>query len=349
MDLPNSLELEEVILLELRQAEKAPNSKGAVPILEHAERLYRKLGYSFEVECNINQTYFLVMDGLKPKNWYLIDFICKIVKYLYHTAFSSSMPDILDLIQSRRSVKKFLPKFVSWDNIAKVIGAGRHAPSSGNLQNWKFIVIMEPDAKESLIKHCYEQYELSSAGALIVVCGEPEKCERYYGEKGVKKYTIQNCAAAIENMLLEAHSLGLGSCWVGAYDEEEVKLLLKIPEEVTVEGIVAIGYAQEIPEKPPKYPLETVVYFHQWRNKMRDPAKYMNDIATILARRRESVSKAMQNVTGKIETAAHSVAEKLKKKDVPWFFGFYFNNENNYTIFLEAYGTQHGLVQICVP
>ena len=79
---------------------------------------------------------------------------------------------------------------------------------------------------------------------------------------------------------------------------------------------MAIGYAKEIPEKPPKYPLEAVVYFHQWRNKMRDPAKYTNDTATILARRRESVSKAVQNVTTKIEDAAHSVAVKLKKKEM---------------------------------
>ena len=225
------------------------------------------------------------------------------------------MADILDLIQGRRSVKKFLPKFVSWENIAKVIDAARHAPSSGNLQNWKFITLFEPGPKENLAKHCYEQYEIAAAGALIVVCGEPEKCERYYGEKGVTKFTIQNCAAAIQNMLLEAHSLGLGSCWIGAFDEEEVKLLLKIPDEVTVEAIVAIGYAKEIPEKPPKYPLETVVYFHQWRNKMRDQAKYMNDTATILGRRRESASKVVHDTVGKIEVAARSVAEKLKKKE----------------------------------
>jgi nitroreductase len=225
------------------------------------------------------------------------------------------MADIIDLIQSRRSVKKFLPKFVSWENIAKVIDAGRHAPSSGNLQNWKFIALYEPEAKEALAKLCYEQYEIAAAGALIVVCGEPEKGERYYGDKGVKKYTTQNCAAAIENMLLEAHSLGLGSCWIGAFDEEEVRLLLKIPGDVTVEAIVAIGYAQGIPEKPPKYPLETVVYFHQWRNKMRDPAKYMNDISTILARRRGSVGQTVQGMTAKIEQAAHSVAEKLKRKE----------------------------------
>ncbi len=225
------------------------------------------------------------------------------------------MGDILDLITSRRTIKSFLPKYVSGENIAKIIDAARHAPSCGNVQNWKFIVVIKPELKESLAKACYDQYEMTAAGAFIVVCAEPEKAERYYGSRGEKLYSIQNCAAAIENMLLEAHSLGLGTQWVGAFDEEEVKSLVGIPEEVRPQAIVVVGYPKEIPGKPPKYPLESVVYFNSWRSKMRDPAKYMNDIAAILARKADAAHQVLkESLHGVVDKAKVKVSEKVKKK-----------------------------------
>ena len=204
------------------------------------------------------------------------------------------MGDIFELIASRRNVKSFLPQFVSWDSVSRIIDAGRHAPSCGNIQNWKFIVIYEPDQKHQIAELCYEQYEVAQAGVLIVVCAEPEKAERYYGLRGERLYTVQNCAAAIENMLLEAHSLGLGSSWIGAFDEDGLKSVCSIPEEIRPQAIVAVGYAKEIPPKPPKYPLETLVYFGAWRRKMKDPAKYMNDVATILARKGQAAHAVLQ-------------------------------------------------------
>ena len=75
----------------------------------------------------------------------------------------------------------------------------------------------------------------------IVVCSEAEKSELFYAEKGKKLYAIQNCAAAIQNMLLAAHAEGLGSCWVGAFDEDMLKDALKIPDEVYPQAVVTIG------------------------------------------------------------------------------------------------------------
>ncbi|PIN76922.1 nitroreductase family protein [Candidatus Woesearchaeota archaeon CG10_big_fil_rev_8_21_14_0_10_36_11] len=219
------------------------------------------------------------------------------------------MGDILDIIKSRRTIKHYLPKFVSWENVSRILDAARHAPSSGNIQNWKFIVIFEPEQKQALAKAAYEQYDIAMASVLIVVCAEPEKGERYYGMRGERLYTVQNCAAAIQNMLLEAHSLGIGTTWVGAFDEEEVKALCKIPEDIRPQALIAVGYSKEVPPKPPKYPLETVVYFHKWRNKARDPAKYMIDISTILARK-------AGNITQSLHGAAQSVVGKVKEKIV---------------------------------
>jgi nitroreductase len=222
------------------------------------------------------------------------------------------MNDILEIIKSRRNITSFNSKFVSWDNISKVIDAARHAPSSGNLQNWKFIVILEPSQKAQIAEATHEQFEIAQAGAIIVVCSEPEKAERYYGLRGERLYSIQNCAAAIQNMLLEAHSLGLGTAWIGAFDEDSVKSICGIPEEVRPQAIIPLGYAKQVPEKPPKYPLETVVYFHKWRNKLRDPAKYMNDIATILARKGAA---AMENLKQNIKSVVEKTVQKNSEKN----------------------------------
>ena len=218
------------------------------------------------------------------------------------------MKDILDVIKERRSIKHYYPKFVSWNLLSKVLDAGRHAPSCGNVQNWKFIVIVQPDQKREIAEAAHEQYEIALAGALVVVCAEPDKAERYYGLRGHRLYTTQNCAAAVQNMLLEAHYLGLGSTWIGAFDEEAVKSICGIPEEIRPQAIVAIGYAKETPNKPPKYPLETLVFFHSWRGKLRDPAKYMHDIATIIARKMSAVKET-------VEEKAKSVVGKLKKDE----------------------------------
>ena len=221
------------------------------------------------------------------------------------------MRDILDIITSRRSVKRFQPQFVDWEKISRILEAGRHAPSSGNLQNWKFILVMEPEKKQKIAEAAYDQHDIALAAALIVICGEAEKAERYYGEHG-NIYTIENCAAAIQNMLLEAHSLGLGSLWVGAFSEEDVRAACGLPEEAQPLAIVAIGYAAETPEKPPKFPLDTLVYFGSWRNRLKDPAKYMVDIASILERRAQNMKAGAQEAAKTIAETAQKIIKERK-------------------------------------
>jgi nitroreductase len=201
--------------------------------------------------------------------------------------------DILDIIKSRRNVKEFVPKFVDWDKISKILDAARHAPSCGNIQNWKFVVVVETDLKKQLAEAALQQYEIINASVLIVVCAEPEKAGRYYGKRGEHLYSIQNCAAAIQNMLLEAHSLGLSTRWIGAFEEEMVKRIIKLPEEVRPQAIVAVGYSKEVPQKPPKMPLESLVYFNSWRNRLRDPVKYMGEYSTIIQRKLHKVKEVL--------------------------------------------------------
>ncbi len=222
--------------------------------------------------------------------------------------------DILELIKSRRNIKRFLTKHVSWEKIARMIDAARHAPSCGNVQNWKFLMVFDPDQKNQVAAAAYDQFEIVNAPVLIIVCGEPDKAERYYGLRGERLYTVQNCAAAIQNMLLEAQSLGLGTRWIGGFDEDAIRTMFKIPPEARPQAIIAVGYAAEVPERPPKYPLETIVYFHQWRLRIRDPAKYMHDTATILMRKADAAKESLHKVATSVVDKVKQRADEVKKK-----------------------------------
>ncbi len=225
--------------------------------------------------------------------------------------------DILELIKSRRSVTKYLPKPVEWEYISRIIDAGRHAPSCGNLQNWKFVLVTEPPLRKELAEAAVQQYWMITAPVHIVICAEPEKAERYYGIRGERLYTVQNCAAAVENMLLEAHSLGLGACWVGAFDEEMVKRTIKAEEFARPQAIITIGYPAEIPPKPPKYPLNAVMYFNRWRRVERDPAWYMRDYALVWPRKLEEGKQALKETASKVKEKVKAVIEERKKKKQP--------------------------------
>jgi nitroreductase len=209
--------------------------------------------------------------------------------------------DILDLIKSRRSITKYQNKQIEWDHISRIVDAGRHAPSSGNLQNWKMVVVRDPAKRKAIAEASIQQYWMISAPVHIIICAEPEKAERYYGIRGERLYTVQNCAAAVQNMLLEAHSLGLGSCWVGAFDEEMVKRAIRAEKFVRPQAIITVGYAAETPQKPPKYPMNVVTYFEQWRGVIKDPVWYMREYADVWKREAGKAAGALKDVGEKVK------------------------------------------------
>lgn len=215
--------------------------------------------------------------------------------------------DILELIKSRRSITKYLPKPIPWEYISRIIDAGRHAPSCGNLQNWKFILIMEASKRKQVAEAALQQYWMMSAPLHMIIVAEADKAERYYGVRGERLYSVQNCAAAVENMLLEAHSLGLGACWVGAFDEDMIKSITRAEKFVRPQAILTFGYPAEIPPKPPKHPINVITYLESWREVVRDPLKYMRDYSLVWKRELEKGKEALRDVGEKLK-------EKIKGK-----------------------------------
>jgi len=169
-----------------------------------------------------------------------------------------------ECIKTRRSIRKYKDKPVDWDKITGILDAGKFAPSAGNIQNWKFIVVRKEEVIKKLAQAAFDQDWMEDAPVHIIVAAEPKKAERFYGARGERLYTIQSCAAAVENMLLAANELGLGSCWVGAFDESKVKRALNMPEDAVPQAIITIGYADEKPEMPSKVELEHQIYLDKW-------------------------------------------------------------------------------------
>ena len=212
---------------------------------------------------------------------------------------------VFEAIKTRRSVRKYLGQQIPRELTTKVIDAGRFAPSAGNLQNWKFILCEKQSVRNGIADACLQQWWISSAPSIIVLVAEPDKAKRFYGLRGERLYTVQNIAAATMNMLLCAHSLGLGACWVGAFDEDKVSRVCSIPEEYRPQAIITLGYADEHPPEPTKYPIETITYFNSWRSRIEDIEAYFGFHSV-------KMEEGLKNLKIKIDHGLKSITEKGK-------------------------------------
>jgi nitroreductase len=143
--------------------------------------------------------------------------------------------DVFEAVQKRKSSRRYEEKSVSKEVLDKILEAARFSPSAKNIQPWHFIVVTGAEKRKVLSKGLYAKF-LSGTPAVIVLCGDQKASPDWY---------VVDVALAGENMVLAATSEGLGTCWVGSFDEKEVKALLFIPENLRVVALLAIGYAKE--------------------------------------------------------------------------------------------------------
>lgn len=166
-------------------------------------------------------------------------------------------------LKTRRSVKEYKDRKIDIKDLNDILDAARYAPSAGNLQNWRFIIVENEEKRKKLAEACLGQDFISKAPISIVVCDDPEDVVRNYGKRG-KLYAIQDCAVVIQNIMLKANDVGIGSCWIGAFDEDKVRAILKIPDNIRPEAIITLGYSNEKVETPRRYDLKDLVYFEEW-------------------------------------------------------------------------------------
>ncbi len=159
--------------------------------------------------------------------------------------------NILEAVKERRSIRAFQEKAIPQEALDQIIEAILWAPSAGNLQSRFFYFVFERKLKTKLARAALDQFFISDAPLAIVACCDL-RIEGHYGRRGRDLYTIQDVAASIQNLMLVAHEIGLGSVWVGAFDEKKVFETLEIPNHLRPVAIVPVGYPAEFPSPPPR-------------------------------------------------------------------------------------------------
>jgi nitroreductase len=152
---------------------------------------------------------------------------------------------VMEAIQGRRSVRKYKPDPVSDEVLGRVLEAARLAPSGKNLQPWKFIVVRDQETRNKLAKASAGQTFMAEAPVIIAACGFPEDCYARMG-RYMKSWPV-DVTIAVEHLILQAQADGLGTCWIGAFEEEEVKDILGVPAEVKVLALTPLGWPAEHP------------------------------------------------------------------------------------------------------
>lgn len=185
---------------------------------------------------------------------------------------------ILEIIRQRRSVRKFTDQGIPEEAVDVLIEALRWAPSAGNLQSRKFFFVRNKNTKKKLAeavgnpdlaakmkklaKRILNRDFVSQASLVVVACLD-RNIARQYGERGVHLYSIQDVAASVMNMLLVAHELGLGSTWVGGFDESRVVDIMQLPPNLRPVALIPIGYPADTPIPPARKSKGELVEFVQ--------------------------------------------------------------------------------------
>jgi nitroreductase len=168
--------------------------------------------------------------------------------------------DIMEAIRSRRSIRSYQDRPVEKDKLNLILEAGRLAPSARNLQDWRFVVVQDEDKRQELSGAARGQPFVAQAPVIIAACGTETE---YVMTCGQQCYPI-DVTIAVDHMSLMATGLGLGSCWIGAFYEDQVKQILGIPKNIRVVVMLAMGYPAEAPAARPRKRLGEIVACEKW-------------------------------------------------------------------------------------
>lgn len=168
----------------------------------------------------------------------------------------ATIMDVFEVMTARRSIRKYTPEPIPDTQLGKILEAARLAPSAANKQPWRFVVVQDKNRKEQVAQAANNQTFLKDASAIVVAVSDPETSQRWH-----EKDTM----IALEHMVLAATALGYGTCWIGAFNEEEIKRLLKIPEQKRIVALLPIGIPNEKPAPKSRKDFHEIFYKEEWQ------------------------------------------------------------------------------------
>ncbi|MFO7941223.1 MAG: nitroreductase family protein [Bacillota bacterium] len=167
----------------------------------------------------------------------------------------------MEAIKSRRSIRRFEPEPLPPEVVEELLEAARWAPSAGNRQPWHFYVVGDERKRRELVEAAGGQEFIAEAPIVIVVCADAERSAERYADRGRNLYCIQDTAAAIQNILLAAEDRDLGTCWIGAFDEEACARVVDVPDRHRPVAMIPVGVKAIRPKPTPRRDLDEIVTY----------------------------------------------------------------------------------------
>ena len=170
--------------------------------------------------------------------------------------------DVFAAIKSRRSIRSYLPKPIEDEKIAQLLEAARLAPGARVEQDFMMVLVSDENLKKQLVPACKGQNFVAEASVVLVMCSTNDRTMLC----GQPVRPI-DCSIALSFMLLEAQELGLGMCWLGWFDADEVQKILEIPQDYKIFAVVPIGYPANNGYKTPRKSIDEIVRYNKWEKK----------------------------------------------------------------------------------
>jgi len=177
------------------------------------------------------------------------------------------------LVQSRRSIRKYLPDLIEREKIEMCLEAARLAPSAENTQTWRFVVIDEPELKARFAKEVFSGIYANcrfaaDAPVLILILAKIDFLPHQLGKQlqGIPFYFL-DIGIAGEHLVLQAEELGLGTCWIGWFDVRKARKYFKIPRRYKVASLISLGYAERKPSREQvRKSLDQIAWFNRFED-----------------------------------------------------------------------------------
>jgi nitroreductase len=179
--------------------------------------------------------------------------------------------EFADVIKTRTSIRGYNDKPVEEEKLTYVLDCARRAPSWANKQCWRFIVVRSKDAIKELAKHCVFNRWVQTAPVVIVACADPSES----GSHDDLLFYAVDVAIAVENLILAATDVHLGTCWIGAFNEQKIKEQLEIPKRIRIVTLIPLGYpsdkkgviatiTRDLANGEKRKSLDEIVHYEHW-------------------------------------------------------------------------------------
>lgn len=167
--------------------------------------------------------------------------------------------DFFEVLKKRHSIREFQEKKIPEKTVQELLAAINSAPSAGNLQAFEVVLVSLKEKKKKLAQAALNQSFIAQAPLVLVFLANPEKSATKYGQRGANLYCLLDAAIAAAYAQLSAAALDLGTVWIGAFDDKNVKEVLKAPEELIPVAILPLGFPAETPSPTPRRKPEELV------------------------------------------------------------------------------------------